>query len=187
MTRPKWCIVQRRVSAKAVGKAQTHYKQWARSIGAESGPKTLAGYYDLKYNDNKESRLYKGYVSAVNAGRISPLVKYDKFKEVDAKITSELDGLKTSDGELVKGHTAHFVDRIIGTHVEVSQPAGKELNRRLNHAAVSVEDARQAITTGRPEKVVTDAKGRKSQRFVGDNGIVTFNPDPGELIQTNRR
>lgn len=175
------------VSAEAAGKAQSHYKKWAKSIGAESGPKTLAGYYDLKYNESKESRLYKGYIDAVNKERISPLIGYDKFKETDQIITKELDGLKTSTGVVVKGHTAHFVDRLIGTHVELSETDNKQLKKKLNHAAVSIEEAKQAITNGIPGEIVIDGKGRKSQRFVGDKCVVTFNQDTQELIQTNRR
>ncbi len=177
----------KRVSAEAVGKAQSHYKNWAKSIGAESGPRTLAGYYDLKYNDSKESRLYKGYIDAVNKERISPLIGYDKFKETDQIITKELDGLKTSTGVVVKGHTAHFVDRLIGTHVELSDTDNKQLKKKLNHAAVSIEEAKQAITKGVSGEIVIDEKGRKSQRFVGDKCVVTFNPDTQELIQTNRK
>lgn len=177
----------KRISAEATGAAQRHYKEWAKSIGAEKGPKTLAGYYDLKYNDSKESRLYKGYVAAVKDGRISPLIGYDKFKEVDKEITNVLDGLTTAGGDIVAGHTAHFVDRVIGTHVKVNQPASKELSIRLNHAAVSIEEAKEAITSGKAESVVVDAKGRRSQRFIGEKCIVTFNPDTKELIQTNRR
>ena len=67
----------KRVSSGAVSVAQKHYKEWAKSIGAEAGPKKLAGYYELKYNkESEESRLYRGYVKSVNEGRISPLVKY---------------------------------------------------------------------------------------------------------------
>ena len=37
--------------------ANKHYKNWAKSIGAESGPKNLAGYYDMKYNHVKVKLL----------------------------------------------------------------------------------------------------------------------------------
>lgn len=177
----------KRISAEASGKAQKHYKEWAKSIGAEAGPKTLAGYYDLKYNGSKESRLYKGYVAAVDNGRISPLIGYDQFKQVDAIISKKLDGVTTSTGVTVKGHAAHFVDRIIGTHVELTETDNKSLKKRLNHAAVSVDEALQAITKGVPGEIITDKNGLRSQRFTGNDCIVTFNPDTGELIQTNRK
>lgn len=178
----------KRVSAEAVGKAQKHYKDWAKSIGAESGPKNLAGYYDLKYNkDTKESRLYRGYVDAVNKGRISPLVGYDQFKKVDSDISKKLDGATTVTGVKIKGHTAHFVDRIIGTHAGVNMPASKDLTKRLDHLSVSVDEALQALTEGEPGEIITGKNGQRSQRFTGDKCIVTFNPDTRELIQTNRK
>lgn len=178
----------KRVSAEAVGIAQKYYKDWAKSIGAEAGPEKLAGYYDLKYNrDTKESRLYRGYVDSVNKGRISPLVGYDQFKKVDADISKKLDGETVASGIKIKGHTAHFVDRMIGTHDGINMPASKELTKRLNHAAVSVDEALQAITNGIPGEIITDRNGRRSQRFIGDECIVTFNPDTQELIQTNRK
>ena len=178
----------KRISAEAIGKAQKHYSDWAKSIGAEAGPKTLAGYYELQYNkDTKESRAYRGYVNAVKAARISPLVGYAYFKEVDKKVTEILTGLVTVSGMEVKGHTAHFVDRLIGTHGELSETNNRELTKRLNHAAVSIEEAKQAITEGEPGEIVTSVSGLRSQRFVGNNCIVTINPDTQELIQTNRK
>lgn len=119
----------RGVSARTVGKAKTHYKNWAKSIGAESGPKTLAGYYDLKYNNSEESRLYKGYVDAVNNGRISPLVGYDNFKEKSRQIEKSLNNLKTSDGQKINGYTAHFVERMIGTHSGQLETDNKEMKK----------------------------------------------------------
>lgn len=177
----------KRVSSEAVGAAGKHYKDWAKSIGANSGPETLAGYYEMQYTENRESRLYKGYVSAVKHGRISPLVGYDKFKETDAIVGKALDGLKTRDGLTVSGHGAHFVDRIIGTHEAINASANKKLSSRLDHIAVSVEEAKDTILNGVAEEPQKDSSGRRSQRIIGDSCIVTMNPDTGELIQTNRR
>ncbi len=172
----------RRVSAEAVGKAQTHYKRWARSIGAESGPKTLAGYYDLKYNGTNESRLYKGYVSAVNVGRISPLVGYDTFRELARQAEKRLVGLKTSDGLEVAGITAHFVDRMIGQQSADSSPRPGIRN------GVQLSDIEAALTEPKKiGKIVEDAEGRKSKRYYGDSASVSMNPDTRELIQVQPR
>lgn len=176
-----------KLSAMSNGAAKKHFNEWTKSIGAESGPANLAEYYDLKYNESEESRIYKGYVDAVKKGRISPIVGFDTFKDMNKKISEELDGLTIASGVSVKGHTAHFVDRMIGTHDEMTESDNKELKKRLNHAAVTVEEAKQAITQGTPGMIVTDSKGRRSQRFVGEKCVVTFNPDTQELIQTNRR
>ena len=165
-------------SAEAVGKAKTHYRDWAKSIGAETGPETLAGYYKLKYNEDKESRLYKGYIAAVNKGRISPLVGYDKFQEVASNIESQFVGTKTADGMEIKGYTAHFVDRVIGQRSEDS-PDKKGTRKGVGFA--DIEDALK-----NPKKigpVVEQDNGNRSKLYFGKNAAVSYNPDTGELIQ----
>lgn len=169
----------KRIAAEASGKAQTHYKEWAKSIGAESGPKSLAGYYDLKYNDNNESRLYKGYVNAVKKGNISPLMGYDNFKEVSDKAEQQLTGLSTADGKKVKGMTAHFVDRVIGQHSAAD--SGKPGLRR----GVQLDDIEDALKNPRKiGEVKTQKDGKKSMVYYGNSANVSMNPDTGELIQT---
>ena len=168
----------KRISAEASGKAQKHYKEWSKSIGAEAGPKTLAGYYDLKYNDSKESRLYKGYVNAVNKGNISPLVGYDKFQEIAGSIENRFVGNYTSDGLKIRGYTAHFVDRVIGQRAADS-PTTKGV--RLGVGLTDIEDALR--NPGRIGSVVEQDNGKKSKLYFGKNAAVSFNPDTGELIQ----
>ena len=68
----------------------------------------------MKYNDSKESRLYKEYINDVNKGRVSSLVKYEKIKEIVANLDKCFVGMRTADGFEIKGCTAHFVDRVIG-------------------------------------------------------------------------
>lgn len=169
----------KRISAEAVGKAQTHYKDWAKSIGAEKGAKTLAGYYDLKYNDSKESRLYKGYVKAVNNGNISPLVGYEKYKEVAERAERTLVGNRTSDGQEIKSISVHLADRIIGQQAAGDIPiAGKRMG-------VDIEDVKEALFNGEAGEIVRRADGRKGQQFVSDACYVSFNPDTGTVIQVS--
>lgn len=168
----------KRVSAGAIGKAQKHYKEWAKSIGAEAGPKTLAGYYDLKYNDSKERRLYDGYVKAVNKGNISPLVGYDKFKEVADEIEKKFVGMKTADGLVVKGYTAHFVDRVIGQQSPDSPPR-KKVRNGVNY--VDIEDALKNPKS--ISSIVEKDNGNRSKLYFGKNAAVSYNPDTHELVQ----
>lgn len=168
----------KRISAEAVAKSQKHYKDWAKSIGAESGPKTLAGYYDLKYNDSKESRLYKGYVTAVNKGNISPLVGYEKFKEIADDVDKKFVGMNTSDGMEIKGYAAHFVDRVIGQQ-SADSPARSGVRNGVDFS--DIEDALK-----NPKKVspiVEKDNGKRSKIYYGANAAVSYNPDTGELIQ----
>ena len=183
----------KRVSAEAVGKAQKHYKEWSKSIGAESGPKTLAGYYDLKYNNSEESRLYKGYVKSVNEGRVSPLVKYDRYVETYNQAKKELVGIKTEDGREVENITIHLTERIIGTHEWMALNSSKNLKKRLNHKGASVENVKDALRN--PEEIA-EVKKRKnpytgleeeSVLYYGKNAIVSFNITTGTVIQTEGR
>lgn len=168
----------KRISAEAVSKSQKHYKDWAKSIGAVSGPKKLAGYYDLKYNDSKESRLYKGYVAAVNKGNISPLVGYDKFKKIADEVEKKFVGMQASDGMEIKGYTAHFVDRVIGQQ-SADSPARKGIRNGVKYA--DIEDALK--NPRRISQIVEKDNGKKSKVYYGENASVSYNPDTGELIQ----
>lgn len=182
------------VSAGAVSVAQKHYKDWAKSIGAEAGPKKLAGYYELKYNkESEESRLYRGYVKSVNEGRISPLVKYDRYVETYGKAKKELVGIKTKDGRDVEDITVHLTERIIGTHEWMAPDSSKDLKKRLDHKGASVESVRDALQN--PEKIA-EVKKRKnpytgkeeeSVQYYGKNAIVSFNITTGTIIQTEGR
>lgn len=169
------------VSAKSVGKAQSHYKKWAKSIGAESGPKNLAGYYDLKYNDSKESRIYNGYVKAVKKGSISPLVGYDQFKENYIIAETSLTRMTLPDGQKISGITAHFVDRMIG------QQAADDIPAKRKRKGVNLSDIEDTVRSGKVLPVKLDNMGRKSQRIVGGKCSISYNPDTEELIQTEPR
>ena len=171
----------KRVSAKSVGKAQSHYKKWAKSIGAESGPKTLAGFYDLKYNDSKESRIYNGYVKAVKKGSISPLVGYDQFKENYITAEKSLTRMTLPDGQKISGITAHFVDRMIG------QQAADDIPAKGKRKGVYLSDIEDTVRYGTVLPVKLDNMGRKSQRIVGGKCSISYNPDTEELIQTEPR
>lgn len=168
----------KRISAEAVGNAKRHYKEWAKSIGAESGPKKLAGYYNLKYNDNKESRLYKGYVTAVNKGNISPLVGYDTYKSIADDVEKQFVGMQTSDGMEIKGFTAHFIDRVIGQR-SADSPARSGIRN-----GVELVEIKDALTNPkRIGSVVEQDNGKRSKLYFGKNAAVSYNPDTGELIQ----
>lgn len=182
------------VSSGAVSMAQKHYKDWAKSIGAEAGPKKLAGYYELKYNkENEESRLYRGYVKSVNEGRISPLVKYDRYVETYGKAKRELIGIKTKDGRNVENITVHLTERIIGTHEWIAPGSSKDLKKRLDHKGASVESVRDALQN--PEKIAEVKKRinqhtgeeEESVQYYGKSAIVSFNITTGTIIQTEGR
>lgn len=168
----------KRISAEAVAKAQKHYKDWAKSIGAEVGPKKLAGYYDLKYNDSKESRLYNRYVDAVKAGRISPNAKYDNFKKQIQRVEDEIVGMTTSNGIKITSQSNHFVERVLGTMEDpkIHKP----------RSGVSVSSIKDALSNPLKEgEIKKSGEGNLSQKFIGEKATVTVNPETGILIQCN--
>ena len=120
-------------------------------------------------------------------GCISLLIGYDKFKEIAKDFEKHFAEIKTADRWDIKDYTAHFVDWIIGTHCEISTSASKELAKYLKHKTVSVEEVLQAIKREIPDGIIADTRSRRSQRFIGDTCVVTFNPDTQELIQTNKK
>lgn len=169
------------VSAKSRGTAEKHYQEWAKSIGASkknAGPEKLADYYRMKYNDSKESRLYKGYTKAVNRGNISPLVGFDVFRKTAEDAEKRFVGMHTADGAEIKGVTAHFVDRVIGQQSSDSPARSRVRN------GVAFADIEDALRNPRKiDPVIEQDNGKKSKLYRGKNAAVSYNPDTGELIQ----
>jgi len=83
----------RSTAQKAVSSANKHYLDWSKEHNINS-IKTLADYYNVKYNDSKRYALLQGYVKAVNKGDISPLIGFDLYESKAREIKDELVGLK---------------------------------------------------------------------------------------------
>ena len=78
----------RSTAQKSVSSANKHYLDWSKEHNINS-IKTLADYYNVKYNDSKRYALLQGYVKAVNKGDISPLIGFDLY-ESKASVRSNL-------------------------------------------------------------------------------------------------
>lgn len=169
------------VSSKAVAVSQKHYDVWRKSIGAENTPKTLAKYYDMKYNDKAEySRLEKYVASVSKSGDASPLLGYDIYREKCLEIERELIGIKTVNNIEIKDYSAHFVCRAIG---KTNKPKPNEAKKY----PVDINDIKDALMNGQVGKTQTDKNGERSVLFLGEKCKVSINPDKGKLIQTNER
>ncbi len=170
----------RSVSSKAVGVAQKHYDMWRKSIGAENTPKTLAKFYEMKYNNKKEYALLQGYAKAVEKGHISPLIGFDFYKETAAKIERDLVGITTPNEVLIRDYTTHFVDRVIG---QMAEP------RKGIRTGVPINDI--ADTLKKPvyvsELYEIEMKDRIDTRCTlkSENCSVSISVSEGKLIQTN--
>lgn len=166
--------------------AEEYYNYWSKSIGAKESAKTLADYYDMKYNRPEEYKLLKQYAKDVKSGWVSPLSGFENYKNLYGRIQSEIVG-KTVDGDiLIKCQVPHFMQRVIGTMVD---PEKLENNLQIiRRSGVNVDDIKDTLFN--PEIVdppVIRPNGKRSIRFIGSNCVVTINPDEGLLIQTNPR
>lgn len=186
MSGRRWSGFGKGEAARAKAGAEQHYQKWSKEIGANDSIKTLAKYYDVKYNDSPRYELLQQYAKDVQSGWISPLVRFDGYEQLHGRIESEIVGQKTSTGILTTGQRAHFMQRVVGTMVD-PEKLKKDL-KIIRRSGVSVEDIKDTLFT--PEDVdppAVRADGKRSVRYIGKNCVVTVNPDTGELIQTNQR
>lgn len=153
------------------------YYQWFRktySLEGQGMRKTLASYYDMKYNNPPEYKLFKKYVLSVERGEVSPLLGLSTYREKTHLIDEQLVGLKTPQGIEIKDYSAHFVGRMIGH----SAP-----NKKYNRTGVSIEDLKRCIIHGEER-----TSGHEDTiMLVGSGCQVTYNPKTGVLVQTNRK
>lgn len=174
------------VSQKAVHKAEMHYQQWIKEIGASgSAPKSLAKYYKNKYNDTWEHQMLMGYNNAVIKGDISPLVGFDKYLEIAEEVNSKLIGITTSNGYTINNYTTHFIDRLIG-QVSTSHK-GKRLGVSVDEVVECLNDSNTKITDKYIRKIKKDnlLVDDERIRFENDKYAITYSITDSKLIQVN--
>ena len=178
----KW---NRSEAAKARKVANVEYRDWSKSLGINTDPKTHAKYYDMKYNNLKEYEWFQGYINAVNKGDISPLIGYDLYKNTTNEISQKLVGVVTKDGIEIKSFATHFVDRTLGqtseTHTDMRQGTPIEHSiEALTNGAISEPYIRKIK---RGSEYIDDLR----QRYTGTRAKVTLSLTKNKLIQTNPR
>ena len=161
--------------------AKDYYAEWSKSVGVNSSIKTLAEYYDVKYNDPPRYELLKRYAADVKDGWISPLVRFGGYEALYNRVQNELVGRVTGGGTLITGQSQHFMQRVVGTMFD----PGHEGVRR---SGVEIESIKSAIfSPTRIDAPRVSKAGIRSVRYIGKSCVVTINPDTGILIQTNPR
>lgn len=98
----------RSTAQKAVSSANKHYLDWSKEHNINS-IKTLADYYNVKYNDTERYALLKNYVSSVDTGMLSPLTSFDKYEKYYSRVQNELIGLTTASGIKIKSQSKHLL------------------------------------------------------------------------------
>ena len=161
-----------------------YYKYWAQSIGADKSIKTLADYYEMKYNKPDEYKLLKQYAKDVKTGWISPLSGFENYKNLYGRIQSEIIGKFAANGTAITGQVPHFMQRVIGTMSD-PEKLRKDL-KIIRRSGVEIEDIENAIFNPLEIGAVQTRKsGQRSVKLIGEKCAVTINPDTGMLIQTN--
>lgn len=173
-------------ASKARSSAEDHYQTWIHDIGSkDSAPKTLAKYYDMKYNDPPRYALLKQYAKDVERGWISPSCGFDNYESLYNRVEKEIVGKTTADGILITGQSKHFMQRVVGTMVDPKKYA--ENHQIIRRSGTEIEDIKDALFSPKTiDKPVTRSDGKRSVRYIGTKGVATVNPDTGELIQTNQ-
>ena len=123
----------------------------------------------------KDSRLLKGYESALKKGDVSSFVTFDIYKAQAKKIEKNLVGIKAKDGIMIKGYKTHFIDRQIGQYESSNEPI-KGLRQ-----GVPVEKMKECLLHPKELRKKSDI----DWNYIDDNCKVTVNPKTGVLIQAN--
>lgn len=166
---------------KAAHEAEIYYQLWSKSIGVDNAVKTLAKYYDIKYNDSPTYELLKIYVQDVESSWISPNADFGNYLKQYSRIQSEIVGTRTKNGIFITGQSQHFMQRVLGT---MSDP-GHDGAIRSGVLIDDIQDTlRNPIDIGRRRKTTN---GKVSIKFTGKRCQVSVNPDDGMLIQVNPR
>ncbi len=163
----------RSTSQKAVHSANKYYRTWSSEHNINN-IKTLAEYYNVKYNDTERYTLLKNYVNSVDKGMLSPLTGFDKYEEYYNRVQNELVGLTTSANIEIKSQSKHFLERVFGTK---NDP--KHENRTRN--GVPLNDIKDALING---KTKSTHNGNSILHYTDKCGV-TVNPHDGNLIQVN--
>ena len=172
------------VSGKAVHSAQNHYDVWRKGIGAENTPETLAKYYNMKYNDKEEYSRFDKYKTAVNKKEAHPFVGYELYRNRCLEIERELIGIKTVAGITVNDYSSHFVCRSLGATTWDTKDEGRN-KREQGKKPVSVESIKNALTSGTVGKTKIDSNGKVSVLHIGNECMISVNPDTGVMVQAN--
>ena len=171
-------------SMKTVWAENTKFVEDMKAKGVENPPKSLASFRKMEYNEPEKYKQLSNYVSSVDSGMMSPLTGFNRYSEYHIRIESELVGQTTSNGILIKGQSAHLLERVFGT---MSDPAHGGVSR----SGVEFRDIKDALLNGEPKppktEISKDGTEQTSQLFKSAKASVSINPNTGIIIQCQPR
>lgn len=171
-------------ASKATALSQAHHSAWIKSINAQSSNlKSVAKYYEAKYNNSEEYQLLMQYNHSIKTGWLSPLTGFDLYKDIHNRIQSELVGKSTVDGTTITGYKIHLMERMFGTMVDPKKL--KENHEIIRRSGVEFDDIVDCLMNGSTRPTKNDGKGRPSKVYFSAKCSVSVNPETGELVQCN--
>lgn len=162
----------RSTAQKAVGSAKSYYKTWSKEHNINN-IKTLAEYYNVKYNDVKRYTLLKHYVNSIDKGKLSPITGFDLYEDYYNRVQDELVGLSIAKNIKIKSQSIHFLERVFGTK--------EDPKNNLPRSGVEFSDIKNALLNDKNPRF---SSKNNSYVFISDKCQVSISPE-GNLIQTN--
>ncbi|NLK93992.1 MAG: capsid protein [Clostridiales bacterium] len=143
-----------------------------KEILGEDAPKTLEDFQNLKYNNIKEYKSMKDFISSKESKKIPLDTTLKQWNAIATETNNKIVGIVTPNGIKIQEVSKHMIERFIGDGVK--------------RKSVPVDSVANALSKPLEIKEIKiDDLGRKSQKFVGEYSTVTINPDTGNLVQTN--
>lgn len=147
------------------------FNKFKEYLGKDS-PNTLKDFQELKYNNIKQYKSMKDFISFKESKKIPLDTTLNKWNDIVTEASNKIVGIVTPNGINIEEVSNHMIERFIGDGVK--------------RKGVLVDSAVNALINPLEIKEVkTDDLGRKSQKFIGEYATVSINPDTGNLIQTN--
>lgn len=144
--------------------------QRQRNVLGDKGVNSFAKYREIKYNDERRFDLLRQYRQSVESGKVDN-VGFEKFEEVLKEANERIVGVTTSTGARVEGISYHLIERIIG-------------NEKEKRLGVSIDTVIDTLKNGDCDsKIIENASGQRSIKFVTAKAVVSFNPDTHKVVQ----
>lgn len=152
------------------------YEAYKSVIGKANMPKKFADFQDLKYNRRVEWNMLKDYKRSRKSNKISAFTSFGDFKSYKEKINTQIIGLTTSNGLVVRTQSKHFIERVFGT--------SQDPKTKLPRNGVEIPEIIEAIQKGAFRQSRTDSTVSEYQ---GKSCMVTINHKTGVLVQVSPR
>lgn len=152
------------------------YEAYKSVIGKANMPKKFADFQDLKYNKRVEWNMLKDYKRSRKSNKISAFTSFGDFKNYKEKINTQIIGLTTSNGLVVRAQSKHFIERVFGT--------SQDPKTKLPRNGVEIPEIIEAIQKGAFRQSRTDSTVSEYQ---GKSCMVTINHKTGVLVQVSPR